>query len=121
MNNVEEKQIKAVKESLDNIFLANDLMTLHQRINYLNYMKFVFSFWLQNNVDKKYIDSLVNQIVRSINMEFKTNYKYDDSDNCFILFDKIISDLNNKGNEIITKKISDKALGRMVELIEKRF
>ena len=101
MNYVEEKQIKAVKERLDNIFLANDLMTLHQRINYLNYMKFVFSFWLQNNVDKKYIDSLVNQIVRSINIEFKANYKYEDNDNWSILFDKIISDLNNKGNEVI--------------------
>ena len=121
MNYVEEKQIKDVKERLDNIFLASDLMTLHQRINYLNYMKFVFSFWSQNNVDKKYIDSLVNQIVRSINMEFKTNYKYEDNDNHSILFDRIINDLNNKGNEIISKKISDKALERMVELIEKRF
>ena len=39
MNYVEEKQIKDVKERLDNIFLASDLMTLHQRINYLQYMK----------------------------------------------------------------------------------
>ena len=121
MNYVEEKQIKDVKEKLDNIFLASDLMTLHQRINYLQYMKFVFSVWIQNNVDKKIIDSLVNQIVSSINIEFKTNYKFEENENCFILLDKIINDLNNKGNEIISKKISDKALERMVELIEKRF
>lgn len=121
MNYVEEKQIKAVKERLDNIFLANDLMTLHQRINYLQYMKFVFSVWVQNNVDKKIIDSLVNQIVSSINIEFKTNYKFEENDNCFVLLNRIINDLNNKGNEIITKQIRDKSLERMVELIEKRF
>ena len=121
MNYVEEKQIKEVKERLDNIFLASDLMNLHQRVNYLQYMRFVFSVWIQNNVDKKIIDSLVNQIVSSINIEFKTNYKFEENENCLFLFDKIINDLNNIGNEIISKKISDKALERMVELIEKRF
>ena len=62
-------------------------MTLHQRINYLQYMKFVFSDWIQNNVDKKIIDSLVNQIVSSpLMIEFKTNYKSEETENpCLLL------------------------------------
>lgn len=119
MNNVQEKMIKEAKKKLDDICFAKDLVYLNRIINYLQNTKYVFSVWQYNNVDINFLNSLTKQIVSSINLDFKKNYIFNDEDNYFMLFEKIITDLTNECNKIISKKIQDKELERVLNVNER--
>lgn len=119
MNSMQERKVKEVKKRLDDICLAKDLLYLNKIINYLQNIKYVFSVWQCNNVDKKFLNSLTLQIINSINLDFKKDYIFNDGDNYIMLFDNIIKDLTDKGNEIILKKIQDKEIERMMNNDEK--